>query len=390
MKKMLIVNNNMQVGGVQKSLYNLLWALDAAGGYDVTLLLFSDTGPYVADLPPRVRVVTCSGPFRLFGKSQGECRGAEALIRGLLAAVSRLFGRDAAVRLMLPWQKYLPDTYDVAVAFLHNGRRDAFYGGVQDYVLHRVRATRKVAFLHGDYARCGADHPANHRMLARFDRIAACSDGCRRRFTAALPTLAERCITVPNCHRYDAIRRLAQAPMAAYAPDAVHAVMVARLAHEKGLERAIDAVALAKGRDIPLTLHLVGDGPLRGSLERRAADRGVADRVVFHGGRENPYPYIRCADLLVVASYHEAAPLVIDEAVCLGVPVLTTATISAREMVTDRGVGWVCDNTDDALADALCRLAADPAALAAMRRTVDAAAVDNGAALAAWDALVQH
>ena len=54
MKKLLIVNNNMRVGGVQKSLYNLLWSLDYTE-YEVTLLLFSKTGVYLDSLPDTLR-----------------------------------------------------------------------------------------------------------------------------------------------------------------------------------------------------------------------------------------------------------------------------------------------------------------------------------------------
>ena len=49
MKKILIVNNNMKVGGVQKSLYNLLWSLE--GQYEITLCLFRATGAYLDQLP---------------------------------------------------------------------------------------------------------------------------------------------------------------------------------------------------------------------------------------------------------------------------------------------------------------------------------------------------
>ena len=52
MKKLLIVNNNMKVGGVQKSLLNLLWSLE--GQYEVTLCLFSPQGAYLQQLPATV------------------------------------------------------------------------------------------------------------------------------------------------------------------------------------------------------------------------------------------------------------------------------------------------------------------------------------------------
>ena len=102
MKKIVIVNNNMKVGGVQKSLYNLLWAMDAEHLYDVTLLLFRKTGEYVDKLPPSVKVVECDGPFRYLGMSQSECAGhvGMKISRGFLALISRLFGRRWAIRLM--------------------------------------------------------------------------------------------------------------------------------------------------------------------------------------------------------------------------------------------------------------------------------------------------
>ena len=59
MKKILIVNNNMKVGGVQKSLYNLLWSMD--GAYEITLLLFQKTGEYIDHLPAGVKVLAMDG-----------------------------------------------------------------------------------------------------------------------------------------------------------------------------------------------------------------------------------------------------------------------------------------------------------------------------------------
>ena len=56
MKKVLIVNNNMKIGGVQKSLCNLLWS--AADRYDITLLLFAPVGAYMCDIPEQVHVLT--------------------------------------------------------------------------------------------------------------------------------------------------------------------------------------------------------------------------------------------------------------------------------------------------------------------------------------------
>ena len=380
MKKLLIVNNNMRVGGVQKSLYNLLWSLDYTE-YEVTLLLFSKTGVYLDALPDTLRVIESGGPFRYLGKSQGECKGRESLFRSVPATVARLLGRGVALRMMRWCQPKLKERFDCAVSFLQNGREKSFYGGVQDYVLDCVEADRKVAFLHCDYQKCGANQPKNNRMMERFDVIAACSEGCRRSFVAALPHLAERCVTVPNCHRFDEIQTMAAENPVSYPQEGIQVVSVARLTHEKGLDRALRSLATARDRGLPITLHLVGDGPMRSGLEALAKELGVADAVVFHGEQANPYRCMRHADLLLMTSYHEAAPMVIDEARCLCLPVLTTATTSSEEMVVQAGAGWVCDNTQEALDEALCRVAADPEGRQRVREHLARHPADNRTAL---------
>lgn len=378
MKRILIVNNNMKVGGVQKSLCNLLWEMD--GQYDVTLCLFRAAGACLGEIPAGVRVLECRGAVRYIAMSQGECTGIHKLLRGGLAFLCRLLGRDRVMKLILFGQKKLPGEYDCAVAFLHNGTISSFYGGVQEFVLKKVNAERKAAFLHCDYGNCGANHPRNNAILKAFDRIAACSEGCRQAFVNCLPELAERCITVPNFHRYDAIRALAEEKSAAFEPGWTHGLCVARLAHEKGLERAISATAAARDEGFAFKLHLVGSGGMESELKERVRKLDLQERVLFHGEQTNPYPYMAGADLFLLTSFHEAAPMVIDEAVCLGLPVLTVKTTSSYDMVTARQAGWVCENDQRALNEALLGLLRRPHAIQTIKDALQRQTVDNKAA----------
>lgn len=386
MKELLIVNNNMKVGGVQKSLCNLLWSLDPAE-YRVTLLLFSKSGAYLDELPDTVRVIEETGPFRLFGLSQNEYKGLDAVKRTCLALICRLFGRDAAVRLMRKRQTTVSG-YDCVISFLNNGPKEVLYGGAQDFVLHCTEADRKVLFLHSDYDRSGSHYPANDRAVAQFDVIAACSEGCRRAFVAALPQLADRCIAVRNCHRYEDIRAMADEDAVTYGPDAIHAVTVARMTPRKGVDRAIRGVAAARKAGHPLVLHIVGDGPMRSSLQQLAEELAVTDAVIFHGEMSNPYPYIKQADFMLLTSYHEAAPMVIEEARCLGVPILSTEIISTKEMVTEAQAGWVCDNDQAAIDEMLCRVLADRDGLTAVKQRLLTTPMDNRVALEQFAAAV--
>lgn len=387
MKKIIIVNNNMKVGGVQKSLYNLLWAIHDT--YDVTLCVFQAVGAYLPMLPANVKIVECKGLFRYLALSQGECRGIGKIIRGMLALTSKLVGRNVAMKIVMAGEKKMPEHYDCAIAFLHNGNIKHFYGGVQDFVLEKVNADRKIAFLHCDYATSGANHPQNNKMLERFDRIAACSDGCRQAFSSVLPHLAEKTVTVRNFHRYDQIRALAEQDPVAYDANVRNVVMVSRLSHEKGIERAIRAMAHVVQQGIVAALHIVGGGPMEAFLKETVAEQGMQGSVFFYGEQENPYRYMKNADLFLMSSFHEAAPMVIDEAMCLHVPVLTVQTTSSHEMVTMRNGGWVCQNSEGALLGALIEALSDPVALQTLRETLSGRRANNDAAAEEFSKVIE-
>jgi len=106
-------------------------------------------------------------------------------------------------------------------------------------------------------------------------------------------------------------------------------VGIGRLAKVKDWGTLIRAIALT-----PFSLYLIGEGPERRGLEELATELGVAERVRFLGYRENIYPYIRCADVLVLTSRFEGLSNVIVEAFALETPVVTTdCPYGPRELV---------------------------------------------------------
>ena len=86
---------------------------------------------------------------------------------------------------------------------------------------------------------------------------------------------------------------------------------------------------------------------------------------------------MRNADLLLITSYHEAAPMVIDEARCLGLPVLSTATTSAQEMILDRDCGWVCDNDQLSINHSLKKVLQNRSTIECVRSQIKLSDVDN-------------
>lgn len=386
MKKILIVNNNMHIGGVQKALCSLLWSI--RDRYDVTLLLFSPTGECMKQLPDGIRLLTVRSGFRYLGMTrQDALTPKDKLGRFFYGSITRLLGRKWAVKLMGVGQKKL-EGFDVAISYLHNSADKAFYGGCNDFVLRHVDAPVKVTFLHCDYGRCGADTAQNKKQYACFDRIAACSQGCADAFTKANPHLKEKVTVVENCHRYDTIRAAAQEAALQPMPGKHNLVTVARLGKEKGVERALEAIADLADLKETLHYHIIGDGIQRPVLEQIIRQRGLQNTVTLYGMQENPYGFIRQADLLLIPSYNEAAPLVIGEAACLGTPILSTRTSSARDMIEEKGYGWVCENSVEGLKDALRQLLTNPERLALQTAALAAQQPDNALALAQFNTAI--
>lgn len=358
MKRILIVNNNLCMGGVQKALVSLLWNIRSDA--EVTLLLFYKGGELLDELPPEIKVITADSAYRYLGMPGSHAKTLrDKLGRSFYAAISRLFGRKYATFLM--GQKKLTG-YDVAISYLHDGTDKAFYGGCNEFVLKHVQAKKKITFLHCDYTLCGAETTQNRARYEQFDRIAACSQGCADAFISANPHLEEKVRVVYNCHRFKRIRELAEEVPVQLPGDRLNVVTVARLGKEKGVERAVEAVAKMGADREKLHYYIIGDGILRPQIEALIKKEGLQDHVTLCGQMQNPYGYIQAADCLLIPSYSEAAPLVIGEAVCLGTPILSTKTSSATEMLTDTGYGCVCENSVEGLTEALRALTPKPPA----------------------------
>ena len=119
---------------------------------------------------------------------------------------------------------------------------------------------------------------------------------------------------------------------------------VGNLVPLKGHDRVIEAVSGMSGA----TLVIVGDGPLRASLQDLARRTSAGDRIVFAG--ELPQgqlvDYYNAADAMVLASSSEGMPNVVLESMSCGTPVVATATGGAREILASSKTGRLIQKAD--------------------------------------------
>jgi colanic acid/amylovoran biosynthesis glycosyltransferase len=137
---------------------------------------------------------------------------------------------------------------------------------------------------------------------------------------------------------------------------------VARLVPVKGQLVLLQAAALARQRALELELTIVGDGPLRASLEQAAHTLSLEDCVQFAGalGQDEIRDCYARADLFCLPSLREGIPVVLMEAMASGVPVVASGIMGIPELVEHGRSGvLVPPGQPEALADAMIRLAGD-------------------------------
>jgi glycosyltransferase involved in cell wall biosynthesis len=134
---------------------------------------------------------------------------------------------------------------------------------------------------------------------------------------------------------------------------------VGRLSYEKGLMTLLEAF-----RQVPqATLHIIGDGALRESLEAYCAAHRLQNvSLLGHQERERTLEYIRNAAAVIVPSeWYENQPMTIIEAFACGTPVIASAMGGIPDMVTDGEHGFLFQAGDaDALARIVCRWMSRP------------------------------
>jgi glycosyltransferase involved in cell wall biosynthesis len=193
------------------------------------------------------------------------------------------------------------------------------------------------------------------RAYALADRIICQSDYMLQDLAANLGLRKGKLVRIYNPVDIDRIRDLADQGTCPYPEGRPRLVAVGKLAYQKGYDLLLPALAQLRQRHPRAILSILGEGEERAALEAQAADLGLEGSVRFLGFRDNPYPYLKHADLFVLASRYEGFANVILEAMACGKPVVATDCPGGNREAVEPGVtGWLTRAGDAAsLADAM-------------------------------------
>lgn len=238
--------------------------------------------------------------------------------------------------------------------------------------------TRKpvVGWVHAQLDHHIADARERRRQGARYRRLAQVV-ACSQASAASVGRLGGpgRVAVIPNPIDVARTEALASAPQAFPDPRPT-LVAVGRAVPGKGLERLIAAHAELAARR-PHRLLVLGDGPLREALRSQAEQLGVGDSVALPGFVRNPFPEVRSARALVLASRSEGLSMVLLEALALGTPIVATRCGAEQLLAPDAGLLVPVDD-HAALVQALERILVDDELAASLAARGRVRAIEHG------------
>lgn len=340
-KQLLFVMSNLNNGGAERSLVNLLQLIDFEK-YDVDLLLFQECGMFLKQVPKDVHIVR-EGAEKLHVLYDGNIKKSLLNLKNFSLNVKRILFTKMSQRIggntlkskQYRWKNYyeklidpLKKHYDVAVAYLH--------GEQFCYVVDKVEADKKIGWVHNEYSKSGLCAEWDLPYFEKLDKIVTISDLCKDVLEEEFPSQKDKFMVLPNLTSSQIIRNLADESFPEeYKNEGEILVSIGRLHHQKGFDMAIDAAKILKESGFKFCWYILGSGELKKELEEKRAASGVEDVIKFIGSRENPYPYLKNADIVVQPSRFEGKSIVIDEAKILAKPIVATNYTTVRDQLSD-------------------------------------------------------
>jgi alpha-1,6-mannosyltransferase len=211
--------------------------------------------------------------------------------------------------------------------------------------------------LPGPIARAIANF-ANRRTAANHDAVVCTTGFARKEFDRIH---APNVVIVPlgvDLDQFHPSRRSAQVRQRWGRPEQTLLVHCGRLSVEKHAHRSIDTVAALRDSGVDVKLVVVGEGPLRGRLERQAA-RLPVDFTGYLCCRDTVAAILASADVALAPGPHETFGLAALEALACGTPAVVSRTSALAEILTT-DCGATADNHADAIAQAVTAIISKP------------------------------
>ena len=378
MKRILILSHAMEIGGAERALLGLLESIDPTR-VSVDLFLLRHEGElldlipdYINLLPPIPTYTVLARPIvqtikeghlllsaaRLVGKFRAKQYDQK---HGLTqSAVAIEYSHKYTRRFMPPIHPGVE--YDLAISFL-----TPHY-----FVAEKVRAKKKVAWIHTDYSMVQVDSVSELAMWNRYDSIVSISENVMEIFLSVFPALKEKVVLIENILPKAVISRQANAfTVENEMPNdrTVKLLSIGRFTNAKNFDNVPDICRRILETGLDIKWYLIGYGGDEPLIRQRIQEAGMEDRVIILGKKENPYPYIKACDLYVQPSRYEGNCVTVREAQMLGKPVVITRYATSASQLEEGVDGVIVPMDNEGCAAGIADLLRDPARMERLSQT---------------------
>lgn len=339
MKKIFIIAREMESGGTEVSLINLLNELVKNKDVSITLGLLRKKGMYLKDIPDQVEVkeilnkkqLWCLEPMQTKDFKLGELFSAF-----LFKLFIKLFRRKKLEKYkeILKGIKEQKAIYDIAIDYHGYG----FIGTC--YVIDKIKAKKKITFVHDEKI----DWMAKvEPYIAKYDKIYCVSEACKQRVLERYPKYEEKLDIFRNIINKGKIIKLSKDKISEMNEDCPKLLTVGRLEYQKGYDLLLDVAEILMKNNHEFKWYIIGNGSLYQSIKKEIEERKLLDKVILLGVKKNPYPYFAKCDIYIQTSRHEGYGIAIAEARILEKPIISTDLSCIREQIKNGENGLLCN-----------------------------------------------
>lgn len=371
-KKILFVNDEMQIGGVARILNTLLKMIDR-NKYDIDLLVLHHHGEMLKEVPKDIKVIKGSNFFNAIDIPLKKCtfRNIFSKLRLLLYMKTGLIKNKIAKER----KKILTKKYDIEFS-----AKEGFCTIFNAYGDSKFKCNWiQVDYLESNYS-------SNHmklvkQALANIDLNIACSEKVKTSYQKLFEV--NNIVVIKNLIDQKMIRNLALEKCDLMLDDEkINLITVARFHPQKAVDRLIRIFSKLQAF---YTLTIIGDGDLKQELQHLAKQLNVFEKINWLGYQKNPYNYIKKMDLFVMSSIYEGYPTITLESLISSTPVLSTDVAGIKSQITEKHYGYVIDNSEEALYKKLLELKDSKKQLLEYKKQLDSYDYENSKILKELD-----
>lgn len=337
MKRILFVIGNLDGGGAEKSLINLLKILPAHK-YEIDLFLFSFEGLYINDVPKNVNISYMVN----LNKNHFNLLIEKIKYRFLNFYMSK-------INCKFIYKKYIKNKYDIEVSFLE-GLPTKFIGDSSN------NKSKKIAWVHTDlstnhwYTTIYNSLTQEENYYLKFNNIVFVSNDASKGFNTLFKNNYNSDVVYNILDKNEIISKSNEFTLNF---SEFTLCCVGNLKKVKGFDRLINVHAKLISEGFNHKLLILGEGPERNYLEKLIKELRVLDSVELKGYVKNPYPYMKNSDAIICCSYSEGFSLTVAEALILNKAIISTKCSGPIEILDNGEYGILVENNEQGLYEGL-------------------------------------